>query len=430
MSGRRRASLLDIVAVALVLAMASAGLIGSGTAGADNTLVVAQDGSGSHATIAEAVAAAQAGDTVLVRPGTYTEAVTIEVDISLRGEGRREDIVIVAPDRAPAPVSGHLGDEHETCALFLRATHATISDLSVRGEASVVVAREGAPTLTRLLFDSVGITETSPDDGSDGASIVIDGGSSAVVRDNELAGGGPIAVYEGSTPLIEANRLTGGPRIFGVFGDAAVIRGNAIADTPARPSIILWEGAEMLVEGNTIVHAGREGIGVRAGSPTIRGNMISGATTDGILMREADAAPVIVDNVIEDVGQVGISVAGGTPRLEGNTISRAAFFGISVTGTSAAGEPVVIVGNALRDNGTAIAWNAPEGMIADNDVTGGRDGILIAVGSPAVTGNRIEDVEGRAIFVAAGASPTLSGNATCGNGEDIVLAAGAITEHR
>ncbi|MFV2064668.1 MAG: hypothetical protein ACC726_14335, partial [Chloroflexota bacterium] len=42
---------------------------------------VAADGSGDFGTIAEAVAAAVDGDTVLVQPGTYTEAIVIDKDI-------------------------------------------------------------------------------------------------------------------------------------------------------------------------------------------------------------------------------------------------------------------------------------------------------------------------------------------------------------
>ena len=49
--------------------------------------MVAQDGSGTVTTIAEGVAMAQDGDTVLVKPGTYHESVAITEDITLRGDG-------------------------------------------------------------------------------------------------------------------------------------------------------------------------------------------------------------------------------------------------------------------------------------------------------------------------------------------------------
>lgn len=254
---------------------------------------------------------------------------------------------------------------------------------------------------------------------------MVDGGSAAVIADNHLAGGGPIAVYEGSTPLIEANNLTGGPRIFGEFGDAAVIRGNTIDDTPARPSIILWQGAKAIVEGNIITNAGREGIGVRTGTPTIRGNTVTGARTDGIHVRQSDAAPLIVGNTIEDVDRVGISVASGAPRIEDNTISRAGLVGISVRGFSMSDGQPAVIGNVLRDSGNAIDWDGPDGLIEDNVVSGGRQGIRVGRGSPTVSGNNIEGVEGRGLFLDLGASPALSGNTSCGNGENLVVGEGA-----
>jgi parallel beta-helix repeat protein len=165
--------------------------------------------------------------------------------------------------------------------------------------------------------------------------------------------------------------------------------------------------------------------GVRTGTPTIRGNTVTGATTDGIHVRLSVAAPWIVDNTIEDVGQVGISVASGAPRLEGNTISRSGRAGISVIGSSTIDGRPAVIGNVLRDNATAVLWSADAGVIEDNDVSGGGAGILVGDGSPTVTGNGIEGVEGRGLFVGGRASPTFSGNTSCGNGENLVVEDGA-----
>ena len=60
------------------------------SAGAGATHVVAVDGSGDFSTITEAVLAAVEGDTVLVRPGNYVEAIVIEKNITLEGDGPRE----------------------------------------------------------------------------------------------------------------------------------------------------------------------------------------------------------------------------------------------------------------------------------------------------------------------------------------------------
>jgi hypothetical protein len=52
-------------------------------------------------------------------------------------------------------------------------------------------------------------------------------------------------------------------------------------------------------------------------------------------------------------------------------------------------------------------------------------GIVIIAGSPRLVDNTIEDLSGRGITIALGASPSLSGNVVCGNGEDLWVAPGA-----
>ncbi len=76
-----------------------AGVVPGAPAGA--THVVAADGSGDFSTIGEAVAAASDGDTVLVKPGEYAEALVIDKDITVAGDGPREDIVITFQEGGP-----------------------------------------------------------------------------------------------------------------------------------------------------------------------------------------------------------------------------------------------------------------------------------------------------------------------------------------
>lgn len=78
-----------VVATMLLLALvAGAGIAGARMLAADAAIVVAQDGSGDHTTITGAIAVAGDGDTVLVRPGTYVEAIIVEADITLKGDGQ------------------------------------------------------------------------------------------------------------------------------------------------------------------------------------------------------------------------------------------------------------------------------------------------------------------------------------------------------
>jgi hypothetical protein len=75
------------LSVVLTLAVLPAGVAGTQTG--QETLTVDKDGSADYRSIQAAVEAADSGDTVEVRPGTYYEEVTVN-----------ESITLVAPDRA------------------------------------------------------------------------------------------------------------------------------------------------------------------------------------------------------------------------------------------------------------------------------------------------------------------------------------------
>ena len=80
----------------LTLLVVSAAIAGSRILAATGPIVVDQSGNGTVETITEAVAMADDGDEILVRPGSYVEAILIDEDITLAGDGPREDIVILS----------------------------------------------------------------------------------------------------------------------------------------------------------------------------------------------------------------------------------------------------------------------------------------------------------------------------------------------
>ena len=95
------------IMVATLLAavmLVSAGIAGSQIFAATSPIIVDQSGDGTYETITEAVAMAEDGAEILVRPGSYVEAVLIDKDITLAGDGPREDIVISAPVDGPTTV--------------------------------------------------------------------------------------------------------------------------------------------------------------------------------------------------------------------------------------------------------------------------------------------------------------------------------------
>lgn len=340
------------------------------------THVVAADGSGDFSTIGAAVDAAADGDTILVRPGTYTESVTIEKDITLTGDGPREDIVLVAPEDGPTVLIQEGGLAADPYAVLLQDTLATVSGLTLRGQPSEVIASGGAPTVQNIHFDVTGYPYEGGTTSPAGSSIVVNGDSAAVIRENTITGGGPIGVFDGSDPIIEGNTLSGGPHIFGFgFGEGSVVRNNTIEGTIIRAIGTFRSSEALLIEGNTISDPGTYGIDASAGDATIIGNTIT------------------------DAGQYGISISSG--------------------------REAIVRDNVIRDNRIGLAWSLGEGSIEGNVLTGGDAGLIITDGAPSVSDNVIEDVDGRGLVVGSGTAPVLTGNRSCDNGENLVVQEGS-----
>lgn len=394
-----RSAAVLIATMLLALALAAVGTAGQRLLAADGPIVVDAAGGGDFTTIKQAVAAAEEGDEVLVMPGTYTESLIIDKDIVVRGEDR-DSVVISAPDDGPtATLYDEDEPESDPYAILLQDSNATLRDLTLRGLRSEVFASGGSPTLEGLLFDATGFPFRGSASAT-GSSIVVNRGSTATIRRNELVGGGPIGVFDGSEPLVEYNLLRGGPHIWGDPGDGAIYRGNTIEEPFMWAIGLFAEDGSPTAESNVIIRPGRSGIEIWAGQPIVRNNTIEGAGQTGI---NVDGDP--------QLGNVA-------PHLEGNTIDEAGLWAISVRGAEA-----VVKDNVIT--GSGIAWQAGEGSIVGNTVTEGSAGLVISSGTPLVSGNDIEAMANRGIAVGRGANPTLSGNRSCGNRENFVVLEGA-----
>jgi len=342
---------------------------------AGSTYTVDAAGTADFDTIGEAVAAASDGDTILVQPGTYTEAIVIDKDITLAGDGPVDEIVLHAPEDGPTTATGGgpSGSGLEPYAVLLVDTEAVLSGLTFEGEGAVVIASGGSPTLTGLVVDGVGLAHKG---GLEAArnSIVINGGSTATVQGNTLTDGGPIGVFDLSEPLIEGNTLSGGPHILGGYGDGAIIRGNTI-DAPLVRGIYLGGASAPLIEGNIITNPGFDGLTLEyESSPTVRDNVISGASLAGI----------------------NVKASGNTPTIEGNE---------------------------LTDNDTGIILHASEARVDGNTVKGGDTGIMVGSGSPMLTDNSVEGSR-LGIVIRAFTSPTLNGNTLCAGEANVRVSPG------
>jgi parallel beta-helix repeat protein len=352
--------------------LAAVMLVGATFAGAqilaaDGPIVVDQSGGGTVTTITEAVAMAEDGDEILVRPGTYAEEVVIESDIKLRGDGPVEEIVIELADAV---------------LIALTDSNAEIANLTLSGGEFTqgMTVAGGAPTISGVVFDGTG----RPFNGSPcfsgrencgGGSLAIDGGE-AQVLDSYFIGGGEVSVESGANVLFDGNELIDGPHIY-------------LADA----------GTDTVVRGNEIIGALSRGIGVSSpGAFLIEDNRISGAARIGIRVGKNSGAdgyePVVMNNTIEGTN-IGIEVRrGGAPQIEGNTLS---------------GNRVGIdASNAL-------------GTYASNVITVNERGLILSDKSPIIDGNTIRDNEVGLVAHGSETTPVMTGNTICDNETNVAL---------
>ncbi len=346
-----------------VLMLAGAGIAGARLFAANGAIVVDADGGGHFTTIQAAVDAADDGDEILVQPGTYAEEIVIDKDITLRGEGPVDEVVV------------GLADDSFVTLIALNGSDARVENLTLRGGVNTqgMTIAGGAPIIAGVVFDDTGVPYESGEIGQ-GGSLEITGGT-AQVLDNQFVSGGEISVHADADVVMEGNEFRDGPHLYLEDpGDAAIVRGNTFSGTYDRAMGLFGEST-MTIEGNTIDGAGGDGITVgwtSAGTgrdPLIRDNDIS-STNVGIMVFR-DAHPVVTDN-----------------RLHGNE-------------------------TGIQDESDSVAYTGNE--LSANDV-----GIELRL-APSLDGNSIIDGGVGMQLLGGDALPALQNNTVCGNQQNVQL---------
>jgi parallel beta-helix repeat protein len=364
---------------------ALAATLGSSVATAGSEpLVVAADRSGGYGTIADAVATAADGDTILVRPGTYTEPVVLDKDVTVRGDGPPESVVV------------SFGDGRTPVVAFVESD-AVLSNLTIHGPDSFVSVSGGAPVLDAIVFDGVGLLVEAEagchanfgPTGCNPVALDLDG-TAARVTGNAFVDSGEIRVHGGAEPAIEGNDASGGSHIFlEEPGDEAVVRGNQLHDLE-KAAIVVWSSGRPLIEGNEISDVGGAaivvGLQLAPGiEPTIRGNAIIGAST-------------------------GIEVAAGSlPTIESNTITG------NTSGIVVVGSDAVITANELADNASGVFVMRGAPRLEANSIMGGKVGLGLGSdeATPILVGNTICDNETNLSLTFGAEMPATEGNELC-----------------
>ena len=326
---------------------------------------------GAAASISLALAEAQPGDRILVRPGIYRESIILDKPVELVGDGDAVDIVIQGE-----------GSDTVTCTASAgRIANLTILQLgSSDSQAHGLVVRAGAPVIEHCVISSQSLS-----------CVCLVGQSKPVIRHNRIVRGASfgIAASGETRALIEDNEIAECKNVLVTIGEQAkpTLRRNTIREG-MNFGVAIDGHAAPLLEDNEISHNDNCGV------------LISGAST-----------PTLRANRVHSNRNFGVSVEPGTaPLLQGNEVAANANCGVFIRQDSRA----TLRSNRIRDNrnfGVSITGPSRT-LLEDNELERNLNAEILIDGgaNPTIRGNRVSDASNYAICVAGDSTGLIEGN--------------------
>lgn len=327
--------------------------------------VVAADGSGDFETIQAAVDAAADGDTIAIQPGTYTEAVVIDRDLTISGDtGDPAAVVVEIPE--DGPTVDFNGVDIGYGFLFDGVT-AELSHLTITGPGagvSALVATDGDLTAHHLVED----LDPYVDDPY--GFLYVEGGTTGDIYANSTKA---VVLFDGETrPTFRENDVASLVRV----------RGQAYPQ----------------VEDNAIGGIWLQG----SAAPMIRNNTIDFGTIDG---------------TAGGFGTCGIQLDPGLKQatIIRNSVRRAptGICAIQALGAN-------ITQNDIEVEDVGVELDRAEVSVRHSSISGDGDGIVVSGRSePGIETNTVR-VSGQGLRILSPAAPYVTGNDICGGEGDIV----------
>ncbi len=423
------------------------------------------------------------GDEVWVATGTYTENLTINHGLKLRG-GWDGSFTAQNPTGTPAVVDGagaHVvlvdaaGGAVELCGLALIngqdgihidggnvvVEQCTILGVNKQGveidagnvlisATQVLTAKHGIEVDAGVVQAvDVHIAHTSSEGLhlERGGTVTFTGG---IIEDCGQEG---VHVEDGSLWLFDNyihDVISDGIRI--EFGASASIVSNvisAVLDNPGGDCHGIQISGDQLVQGNLIADVDDRGICARDGSPIIVDNVVYDAGGDGIRTAASSSDVEIRGNIVYGAGNDGIDARGTTLIVAGNTVTGCADNGIKVdlvgawaridanqglnnpVGIAIRGVPVFTLTSNIVGGSIAASvelTGTGTGYVYHNTLVGGGAGLVVLNPLTAHLANNIIVSHAVGITDTPGATLVVSRTLLWGNGSDPIIGTGVITQ--
>jgi F-box protein 11 len=416
---------------------------------------------GDHATIAAAIAAAEPGTVIRVRPGLYREQLVIDRPVEIIGDGEPGEVVIEGSAGNAIEFKSTMGRlanltirqaaAQNWFAVDIGQGRIDIEDCDITSQSLACVAiRDGAdPRLRRnrvhdgvqcgiFVFENgLGTIEENEVFANAFAGVEIKAGANPMLRRNRIRDGKQSGVYiqDNGRGTLEDNEIFGNQlsNISIETGGNPIIRRNRIYQGKAG-GVFIYNAGKGTIEDNEIIANAMAGIEIRSGAdPALRRNRIHDGKAGGVFVHD-NGKGTIEENEIFANGLAGVEIkTGGDPALRRNrihdgkaggvfvnergkgTLEDNEIFANSLSGVeiTEGGDPV-LRRNRIFDGkeGGMLVHDNGLGTIEDNEIVGNAMmGIEVrSGGKSAVRNNRISKNGREAIHVHSGGLGTFEDN--------------------
>ena len=273
------------------------------------TWIVDDDGPADFSKIQDAINAANPGDVIYVKVGTYYENIVVDKTVSLTGEKPAETII-----------------DGETARVEIRANNVTIQNFTIRNSNQVTDwSSNNLVSISNFNGTLIqGNVITSPDGKT--AGIVVMNSYRNIISGNNITANynEGIRLYHSSNNTVSGNNITGNSidldessynntltensvslTHIGCVGSFNIISRNSVTNSSHIGGAIALYGSSNTISENIITN-NEWGVTLYGHGHNISGNTISASTYDGILVYSNDSR--IYSNNITDNGQAGIEI--------------------------------------------------------------------------------------------------------------------------
>ncbi|MFD1635399.1 right-handed parallel beta-helix repeat-containing protein [Haloplanus ruber] len=392
--------------------MITATVIGGVAVAQSTDLVVATDGSGDYASIQAAVDAATDGDRIVIKQGTYVEAVDI-----------RKDVTLIAPQGAMVTNTSAV---NRSAGLLIHGdAEPEVRGLTITGWTyGVSAARtDGAWTVANVTITDAGRHGMALDQAT-GQWTVQD----TTIRTIEGYGIDAFQTVDGRIRNVTIIDAGSGINLYETTGDWMVT--DSQIEQVDEDGINTGAGGngDWLIADTVVRQAGDTGIAGDnhdMGSPVVR-NVTVDSVTDGMTFYDASANLTVTDATITNVTDSGLSVSGadGAWTVEDITVRNASDHGIDAyqaTGGQVRNATITDARRGINLYATGGDWTVANTVIKRVDENG-IDAGNGTTGTPLVRNVTIKKADRGLSFVASEADWTVTTTTVTGTTNASVVA--------